>query len=270
MSERKKLECRQRRTPLNRTERVQSHDMLYKTSQDILYTPALYTPALYTPAPAWSGPPSAGDGPALPRIAGLWSPDAMLEMERCRKRWKSAEWIQVSGGGGISSRRERVASSNLHWTALGDFGVCRWSGKAYRSSARATERRAAEESGTLSAATRTSGMRMMCPKWGTSRLSPGFPNKFAYVNRKLPRSTRSGVTCHPYTRRRRRRDFDLPRYRTATPLRRPTARLLGLRLGTFGRLQGHPRPRMLLTDFSQPLFFVRGGKKLGRRYPPLS
>ena len=32
--------------------------------------------------------------------------------------------------------------------------------------------------------------------------------KFARVNRKLPHSTRSGVTCHPSTRRRRRRAFD--------------------------------------------------------------
>jgi putative transposase len=32
-------------SPLNRTERVQSHDMLYKTSRDILYTPALARPA---------------------------------------------------------------------------------------------------------------------------------------------------------------------------------------------------------------------------------
>ena len=31
----------------------------------------------------------------------------------------------------------------------------------------------------------------------------------------------SGVECHPHTRRRRRRAFDSPRYRTVTPLRRP-------------------------------------------------
>ena len=34
-------------------------------------------------------------------------------------------------------------------------------------------------------------------------------------------STRSGVECHYFTRRRRRRAFDPPGYRTVTPLRRP-------------------------------------------------
>ncbi len=34
-------------------------------------------------------------------------------------------------------------------------------------------------------------------------------------------ATLPGVTCHPHTRRRRRRAFDFPRYRTVTPLRRP-------------------------------------------------
>src|SRR6266851_4384110 len=38
---------------------------------------------------------------------------------------------------------------------------------------------------------------------------------------RLLRSTQLGVTCHPHTRRRRRRAFDLPRYRTVTPLRTP-------------------------------------------------
>jgi hypothetical protein len=46
-------------------------------------------------------------------------------------------------------------------------------------------------------------------------------NRFAHGNRRLPRSTLSGVECLPSSRRRRRRDFDFPRYRTVTPLRTP-------------------------------------------------
>ena len=34
-------------------------------------------------------------------------------------------------------------------------------------------------------------------------------NRFTHSNRRLLCSTHSGVTCHPYTRRRRRRAFDL-------------------------------------------------------------
>ena len=54
---------------------------------------------------------------------------------------------------------------------------------------------------------------------------------------------RNGVTCHPHTRRRRRRAFDLARYRTVT---RPTApaspRKHPCRVSTTARIGGPTRP----------------------------
>jgi hypothetical protein len=62
------------------------------------------------------------------------------------------------------------------------------------------------------------GVRPVCPQVHSS--CSAF-NKFAHGNRRLPRSTLSGVKCLPSPRCRRQRAFHFHRYRTVTPLPRP-------------------------------------------------
>jgi len=72
-------------------------------------------------------------------------------------------------------------------------------------------------------------------------------NRFTASNRRLLRSTRSGVTCHPHTRRRRRRAFDLPPIPHSNPAPKATTSPLTVPESPHCRVGDQGADRQLLT-----------------------